>query len=422
MRFPHVTCVMTAFNYERYVAGAIHSVLAQDYPPELLDVVVVDDGSTDGTADTVRAIEAPSEGRVALVQQENAGLAAATNTALEHAQGELVAICDADDEWLPGKVRAQAEIFASRPEVSLVYGDMQIIDEHGSVLDSSFFRRHQIVPRRGRLLDELVGVNFTTNSTLMLRAQHVTRIPPCSPYADYWLVMHAAAAGELEVLECTLANYRLHSSNMSFGASGQHLVRELTRELTIRRLLLTGDLFAYVAAPTLVQAALEFEARALAIGLPTDASLADVLSVTDADRDLATAEVRRGCAEPDREQQLRAFARARLLDPFNTEARAGLEEAMARPRITVADARELISDPQLVVGYCAGIRPGEHATLVILAAEPNLDAVGEQLRESLISVGVDPDDCPDMSLVPASVPPADYVSAPRLTAVKGRPS
>ena len=413
---------MTAFNYERYIAGALRSVLGQDYPSELLDVVVVDDGSTDGTPDVVRAVQASARERVALVQQENAGLAAATNTALEHAQGELVAICDADDEWLPGKVRAQVEIFTSRPEVSLVYGDMQIIDGDGSVLEGSFFRKHQITPLRGRLLDDLVGVNFTTNSTLMLRARHVTRIPPCCPYADYWLVMHAAAAGELEVVERALANYRLHASNMSFGASGQHLVRELSRELMIRRLLLTGDLFAHLAAPTLVQAAQEQEARARAIGLPIDASLADVLSVTDADRDLARAEVRRGHTEPDRDQQLRAFARARLLDPFNTEARAGLEDAIARPRITVAAARELISDPQLVASYCAAIRPGEHATLVILAAESDLETTGERLRESLISVGVDPDDCPDMALVPASAVPADYATAPRLTAAAGRPS
>ena len=81
MTLPHVTCVMTAFNYERFIAGALRSVLDQDYPREKLDVVVVDDGSTDGTAAVVREVAAEAGDRVELVQQPNAGLAAATTTA-----------------------------------------------------------------------------------------------------------------------------------------------------------------------------------------------------------------------------------------------------------------------------------------------------------------------------------------------------
>ena len=64
---PHVTCVMTAFNYERYIHSALDSVLEQDYPREKLDVVVVDDGSTDGTAAVVRDVAALVVDRVRLV-------------------------------------------------------------------------------------------------------------------------------------------------------------------------------------------------------------------------------------------------------------------------------------------------------------------------------------------------------------------
>ena len=112
-----------------------------------------------------------------LVQQPNAGLAAATTTALKHARGEFIAICDADDEWLPGKVRAQVDVLLARPEVSLVYGDMQVIDEFGRLLAPSYFASQHVTPRRGRVLEELLSVNFTTNSTLMLRATHATAIP-----------------------------------------------------------------------------------------------------------------------------------------------------------------------------------------------------------------------------------------------------
>ncbi len=368
---PHVTCVMTAFNYERYVAGALASVLAQDYPPDRLDVVVVDDGSTDGTAEAIRAVQARAGARVTLVQQPNAGLAAATDAALKRARGELVAICDADDEWLPGKVGAQVEIFASRPEVALVYGDMQVIDEEGSVLDSSFFRRQGVVPLRGRVLDQLIAVNFTTNSTLMLRAAHVVSIPACSPYADYWLAVHAAAGGDVEVIERPLASYRLHGSNMSFGVEGERLATELQRERMIRRLILTGELFRSVSLDTLVRAARECAP----------------LEVGDDERARARRELKRGFDEQDPDERLRACARACLLDPSS---------------ITIAFAEELIAAPRLLAAYCLRVGSSKDATLVILADDSRLQETAQRLRESLIGVGVDPDDCPDMVIVPGS--------------------
>jgi glycosyltransferase involved in cell wall biosynthesis len=90
-----VTCIVTAHDYEHYVGLALRSVLEQDYPAELLDVVVVDDGSTDATAAAVEAIAGEHPGRVTLIRQENRGLVGTTNTALAAARGELVAICDA---------------------------------------------------------------------------------------------------------------------------------------------------------------------------------------------------------------------------------------------------------------------------------------------------------------------------------------
>jgi glycosyl transferase family 2 len=428
---PRVTCVMTAFNYERYVAGALSSVLEQDYPAELLDVVVVDDGSTDGTADAIRSVQATAGSRVTMIQVANSGLAAATEVALRHADGELVAICDADDEWLPGKVRAQVEILAERPEVALVYGDMQVVDEHGHLLAPSFFARQGVTPLRGRVLDELVAVNFTTNSTLMLRAAHVLPIPARSPYADYWLVMHAAAAGELEVIERPLSNYRLHASNMNFGAEGEQLVRELKRELTIRRLILTSEVARSVSIDTLIEAARELQSRVRSVAQSAGTTLAEVVEVTDADREGAAAELSRRDHQ-DADERLRISLRAWLLDPFNAQASATLTELVAlrepqptptpegegdsRRRITVASAGELIAAPQLVASYCDQLDDADAATLVIISDEANLQAVGDRLRRSLLSVGVDPDDCPEMVLIPASAWRDDYAAARWLTA------
>src|ERR687888_2384531 len=96
-----VTCIITAHDYEHYVGLALRSVLDQDYPAELLDVVVVDDGSMDGTAAAVEAIAGDHPGRVTLISQENRGLVGATNTALQAARGELVAVFAPHHPWVP---------------------------------------------------------------------------------------------------------------------------------------------------------------------------------------------------------------------------------------------------------------------------------------------------------------------------------
>jgi glycosyltransferase involved in cell wall biosynthesis len=234
-----VTCIVTAHDYEDYVGLALRSVLEQDYPAELLDVVVVDDGSTDGTAAVVEAIAVEHPGRVTLIRQENRGLVGATNTALAAARGGLVAICDADDLWLPGALRRRVE--AMRPEVGLVYGDMEVIDADGGVAHPSFFERARIEPRRGRVLDALLRENFTANSTLLWRAELVGPIPAACPYADYWIAVQAAARAEVEVVGAPCAGYRQHGENMSgVGGGSEPAVVNATRELTMLRELLAS--------------------------------------------------------------------------------------------------------------------------------------------------------------------------------------
>ena len=235
-----VTCIVTAHDYEAYVGLALRSVLEQDYPAELLDVVVVDDGSTDGTAAAVEAVAAEHPGRVTLIRQANRGLVGATNTALAAARGELVAICDADDLWLPGSLRRRVE--AMRPEVGLVYGDMEVVDAAGAVTHRSFFERAGIEPRRGHVLEALLRVNFTANSTLLWRAELVPHpIPAACPYADYWIAVQAAARAEVEVVAAPCAGYRQHAENMSgVGGGAEGAVVNAVRELTMLRELLAS--------------------------------------------------------------------------------------------------------------------------------------------------------------------------------------
>src|SRR4051794_6052924 len=100
---------MAAYNEERFLADALESALGQDYPADRVEVVVVDDGSTDATA-AIAARYAAATGRVRVVRQRNGGNVAATNAAIALADGDIVGLLDADDMWAPGHLRASVAV------------------------------------------------------------------------------------------------------------------------------------------------------------------------------------------------------------------------------------------------------------------------------------------------------------------------
>lgn len=106
---PLISCIVPVFNGERYLWEALESIFAQTYRP--IEVLVVDDGSTDGTG----AVAASYGSRLRYLWQPNAGPAAARNRGLEAARGEFVAFLDADDLWHPEKLARQMARFAARP-------------------------------------------------------------------------------------------------------------------------------------------------------------------------------------------------------------------------------------------------------------------------------------------------------------------
>jgi glycosyltransferase involved in cell wall biosynthesis len=110
---PLVSTIIPCFNREAFVGEAIESALAQDWPRK--EVIVVDDGSTDGSAEVCRKFGAS----IVFVQQENRGVSAARNLGLELAQGEMIAFLDSDDLWLPGKISAQMEQLLSSEAIAV---------------------------------------------------------------------------------------------------------------------------------------------------------------------------------------------------------------------------------------------------------------------------------------------------------------
>lgn len=131
MNPPLVSVIVPAYNGERYLAGALASVQAQTYRP--LEIVVVDDGSTDGTAQIAQGVAG-----VRYVAQANQGNAAARNVGVGLATGDLLAFLDQDDRWLPDKLTQQVAYLTEHPTDLYVICQGQMCLEEGATLPTTY--------------------------------------------------------------------------------------------------------------------------------------------------------------------------------------------------------------------------------------------------------------------------------------------
>lgn len=187
MKSPTVSVVIPTYNRARFLGAAVASVRAQTYP--CAEIVIVDDGSTDDTAQVVAGLGE----RIRHVRQANAGPAAARNRGIEESRGDLVAFLDTDDRWLPEKLAKQVDILQRDPAVALVCADMTIVDETGQVQVASNFEHrgmqaffsglegHAIPDAPRRLLE----VNFVNTSTVLARREVLQSLGGFDPRLRY---------------------------------------------------------------------------------------------------------------------------------------------------------------------------------------------------------------------------------------------
>jgi glycosyltransferase involved in cell wall biosynthesis len=132
-RTPRVSVVMPLFNTERFVLQALESVVEQGI--DNMEVIVVDDGSTDQGVAVVEKFAANAKVPVYLLMQAHSGGAAKPrNVGIEHARGEFVAFIDPDDYWYATKLRQQLEVLTRHETVAMVFADPEVVDEIGNVL------------------------------------------------------------------------------------------------------------------------------------------------------------------------------------------------------------------------------------------------------------------------------------------------
>ena len=222
-----ITCVVPAFNSAAYVRHALESIFAQTYRP--LHVVVVDDGSTDGTPAIVRAFPEPVE----LVEQSNLGPAATRNRGLHAAQGELIAFLDADDRWHPEKLQRQYERFVARPEIDACLSYAQLVWSDELFAEEAFYRDH---PRAA------VVPGYATTTMLAKRSVFdvVGEFDNELWFADAtdWFIRAAERGVVIEMLPQALTYHRMHGANLTrrrSGASSEEFLDVIKRSLDRRR-------------------------------------------------------------------------------------------------------------------------------------------------------------------------------------------
>jgi glycosyltransferase involved in cell wall biosynthesis len=196
-----VSVVVPVYNGERFLADCLDSLVAQDYPA--IEVVVVDDGSTDGSA----AIAERYDG-VRVLRRAHVGLAATRNAGIRAATGSLIGFCDADDWWKPGKASAQVAYLAAHPEVDVALCRQETHFEPGVAHPG------WLIP--DQRYGDLDGVSST--SALFRRAvfEQLEYRTDMATGSDFNLLVRARSAGfGIAVLEEPLQVRRVHGDSMT---------------------------------------------------------------------------------------------------------------------------------------------------------------------------------------------------------------
>ncbi len=238
-----VSVVIPTYNRAYILGKAIESALSQTY--KCVEVVVVDDGSTDDTRRLVESYGPP----VRYLHQPNAGVSFARNHGLREARGEFVALLDSDDQWLPWKLDAQVQLMRAHPEVGMFWTDMAGIDGKGKVIHPAFIRigysAHRgvriesILECAGSLKDAVSGLeadvadrpvltgdmfshmilgNYVHTSTVLIRRSRLVEVGGFDEAlirsgGDYEFHLHTCAHGPVGFIDASSVLYRYGSDD-----------------------------------------------------------------------------------------------------------------------------------------------------------------------------------------------------------------
>ncbi|MFH1112363.1 MAG: glycosyltransferase [Pseudomonadota bacterium] len=217
-----VSVIIPSFNHEWFVEEAVRSVLCQTYGN--LEMIVVDDGSTDDSVRILRTMEDP---RLRVVQQRNQGAHTAINNGLDMANGEILCILNSDDRFHPERIERALKTLEERPDTQLVCSWIDIVDDSGKRLDtkkgwSNFEpwplpKPEERIGTTGSFYSELMISNFVASTSNIVMTRDLWKaIGPMRPLRfvhDWDFLLRAARRSQCLLIEEPLLQYRIHPSN-----------------------------------------------------------------------------------------------------------------------------------------------------------------------------------------------------------------
>ena len=229
---PQLSVVIPCFNGEQYLSEAIQSILDQTYQD--FEIVITNDGSTDGSIDRIRAFD---DSRILLYNfDRNRGVAAATNNCIQHARGKYLAILDADNVFVPNKLETQLQFLEKHPEIGAVFSWVELIEDSGSELKDTGHPYYALFDQPNRTRQEWLNHFFYRNNCLchpsaMIRREcydavgyYDTRL---SQLLDFDLWIRLCRQYEIFIIPEKLLRFRIHDddsnlSGQSLGAQSRH--------------------------------------------------------------------------------------------------------------------------------------------------------------------------------------------------------
>jgi glycosyltransferase involved in cell wall biosynthesis len=243
-----ISVVMTTYNGARWVGDQLHSILTQTRTPD--QVIVCDDGSTDGTIERIRGANVPSRVDFRILTGSSAPLGVGANLTrgLRVATGDILALADQDDVWHPDKLARAEATFSERPLLALTFSNATLIDGTGTPMPGTLWDRIYFSAALQREFDEdpvyaLLKRRIVTGATVHMRRSLLDDILPFDQigWHDAWLAIVTAGLGHeiLRVDEPQLS-YRLHGLNSAGVPAATRIGRLRSRHDDVQRTYVVG--------------------------------------------------------------------------------------------------------------------------------------------------------------------------------------
>ena len=257
-----ISVAMATYNGEKFVREQIESILNQTLKP--YEIVISDDASTDQTLKILLEYQKKYPNLIKVIpNKNNAGFVKNFERALLNVTGDLVALSDQDDVWLPEKLQEEYEVLERDPNIGLVFSDLELVDETLNKIGSSMWKYHDWQMdgyiKGVDLFKQILKTNHVTGCTIMIRKKILNSLIPFDNRIhlhDYWLAIGASLLSDAFAINKQLVLYRQHSNNQIGGIKktidyNQYIINlQKQKEVLYKEFMFRECLFEFVSNHT----------------------------------------------------------------------------------------------------------------------------------------------------------------------------